>query len=258
MRKLSEVTKITGITRRALQGYHEVGLLSPSAYTEAGYWLYDEEAIQKLFVIKVFTDSGYSREQVKEFFQSSTASLQQECNEVIEELKAQQRQIEGMIRTVRLFKLESMLSDSARSVLSEIDPGRVYRDQSFANYLAVLSERMSLLPGEADVINLEIYLLFWYSMLVVGLLGLSEENTVSKDDINSAIDESFGIFKLLMQALDGFGGEFEGFAEHVKVELFKEFIPDYFNDKDIAWAMNDACGENAVDSILAVVREWRK
>lgn len=42
MKKLSEVCKIVGVTRRTLQEYDKIYLLHPSAKTEAGYWLYDE------------------------------------------------------------------------------------------------------------------------------------------------------------------------------------------------------------------------
>ena len=56
MKRLSEVCKEVGVTRRALQGYNEIGLLKPTSTTEAGYWLYDDDAIKKLKLIQIFVE----------------------------------------------------------------------------------------------------------------------------------------------------------------------------------------------------------
>lgn len=37
MKKLSEVCKIVGVTRRTLQEYDKIGLLKPTSKTESGY-----------------------------------------------------------------------------------------------------------------------------------------------------------------------------------------------------------------------------
>lgn len=253
MKKLSEVSKLTGITRRALQGYEAMGLLPPTSKTKAGYWLYDDEAIQKLLIIKVFTEGGYSREEVKTFFESSSSDTLQECNNLINSLNAKKREIEGMIRTVRFFKIERRLSNQAQNVLATVDPARTYRDQSFSNYLEVLPNRMSMLPGEVDAIDLEMYLLFWYSLVVVGLLSKSGE----KKPIKDAIDESYEIFVVLMFTMDGFDGSMDKMTEDEKEILFQEFVMDYLKDEGIKQAMNDACGGDTSTIIMNIVSEWR-
>ncbi len=40
MKTVHEVSKLTGVSIRALQYYDRIGLLKPAAYTEAGYRLY--------------------------------------------------------------------------------------------------------------------------------------------------------------------------------------------------------------------------
>lgn len=42
MKTISQVAKLTGVSIRTLQYYDEIGLLSPSELTPAGYRLYDE------------------------------------------------------------------------------------------------------------------------------------------------------------------------------------------------------------------------
>lgn len=44
MQSISQVAKLTGISTRTLQYYDEIGLLKPSALTQSGYRLYDDEA----------------------------------------------------------------------------------------------------------------------------------------------------------------------------------------------------------------------
>ena len=71
MKKLSEVCKIVGVTRRTLQEYDKIGLLKPTSKTESGYWLYDDRAIQALFAIQVFVECGYKRKAIKSLFASN-------------------------------------------------------------------------------------------------------------------------------------------------------------------------------------------
>ena len=48
MMTVNEVSKLTGVSIRTLQYYDKIGLLKPSGYTQAGYRLYDDTALEKL------------------------------------------------------------------------------------------------------------------------------------------------------------------------------------------------------------------
>lgn len=48
MKTVNEVSKIAGISIRALQYYDKIGLLKPSAYSESGYRLYGDENLKVL------------------------------------------------------------------------------------------------------------------------------------------------------------------------------------------------------------------
>lgn len=69
MRTVSQVTELTGISARTLQYYDEIGLLKPSELTEAGYRLYDDEALQKLQQILFFKELGFKLKEIKEILQ---------------------------------------------------------------------------------------------------------------------------------------------------------------------------------------------
>ena len=47
MMTVNEVGKLTGVSVRTLQYYDKIGLLHPTEYTQAGYRLYDDTALEK-------------------------------------------------------------------------------------------------------------------------------------------------------------------------------------------------------------------
>ena len=64
MKTVKEVSKLTGVSIRALHHYDTIDLLKPTGVTEAGYRLYDDAAIEKLYMILVFRELGLSLKQI--------------------------------------------------------------------------------------------------------------------------------------------------------------------------------------------------
>lgn len=64
MLRIGEVSKLTGISKRALQLYDDEGLLKP-ARTGAGYRLYTDEDLLTLVLIKLCRDLGYGLDDIK-------------------------------------------------------------------------------------------------------------------------------------------------------------------------------------------------
>ncbi|MES1240678.1 MAG: TipAS antibiotic-recognition domain-containing protein [Acidobacteriota bacterium] len=62
--KVGELAKHTGLTVRALHHYDEIGLLSPSHRSEAGYRLYDGEDIARLLQILSLRQVGFSLDEI--------------------------------------------------------------------------------------------------------------------------------------------------------------------------------------------------
>ena len=60
MMTVNEVSKLTGVSVRTLQYYDQIGLLKPTEVTEAGYRLYDDAALDKLYMILVYRELGLS------------------------------------------------------------------------------------------------------------------------------------------------------------------------------------------------------
>jgi len=64
MKTVKDISKITGVSVRALHHYDAIGLLKPTQATEAGYRLYDDAALEKLYMILVFREMGLSLKQI--------------------------------------------------------------------------------------------------------------------------------------------------------------------------------------------------
>ena len=65
MKTVKQVSNLTGVSIRALHHYDAIGLLKPSRITEAGYRLYDEAALERLYMILVFRELGLSLQDIQ-------------------------------------------------------------------------------------------------------------------------------------------------------------------------------------------------
>ena len=64
MKTVKEVRELTGVSARALHHYDAIGLLKPTDVTEAGYRLYDDAALERLYMILVFRELGLSLKEI--------------------------------------------------------------------------------------------------------------------------------------------------------------------------------------------------
>lgn len=61
---LREVCNRVGVSRRAIQGYEEVGLVVSSGKNKYGYLLYDEAEVEKIRHIKQYQDFGFKVKEI--------------------------------------------------------------------------------------------------------------------------------------------------------------------------------------------------
>lgn len=65
MMTVKQVSTLTGVSVRTLQFYDEIGLLKPTAVTEAGYRLYDDSALEALQQILFFKELDFTLKEIK-------------------------------------------------------------------------------------------------------------------------------------------------------------------------------------------------
>ncbi len=64
---VAEIGRRTGLTRKALRHYEELGLVEPAARTDAGYRLYDSEALRRIELVNRAKVLGLRLSEAKEF-----------------------------------------------------------------------------------------------------------------------------------------------------------------------------------------------
>ena len=73
MKAVRNVSVISGLSRRTLQYYDEIGLLKPAATKPSGYRLYDEQCLERLWRILFYKELGFSLEEIKKILETDPA-----------------------------------------------------------------------------------------------------------------------------------------------------------------------------------------
>lgn len=97
MRTVKEISDLTGISARTLHYYDEIGLLKPTAKSEAGYRLYDDKALEKLQQILFFREFDIPLKQIKAIMEDSTLETNQILQMQRKMLVAKKERIERLI-----------------------------------------------------------------------------------------------------------------------------------------------------------------
>lgn len=91
---LREICELTGVTRRAVQGYEKEGLVKPSSKNKQGYLLYDQEAVVRIKEIKLFQERGFTLKEIKSFETLSREDYKFKLTQKVSELEKRQSQLE--------------------------------------------------------------------------------------------------------------------------------------------------------------------
>ncbi len=101
MKTVNEVSKITGVSVRTLHYYDAIGLLKPTAQTEAGYRLYDDAAIARLRNILLYRELRFSLKDIKNILDSPDFDCNAAMRQQLVLLQLQKKHIENVISSVR-------------------------------------------------------------------------------------------------------------------------------------------------------------
>ena len=105
MMTVNEVSKLTGVSIRTLQYYDKIGLLHPAKYTEAGYRLYDDAALETLQQILLFRELEFPLKDIKEIISSPDFDRSKALEQQIELLTLKKEHIENLIDLAKGIKL---------------------------------------------------------------------------------------------------------------------------------------------------------
>ncbi|MCR1899954.1 MerR family transcriptional regulator [Irregularibacter muris] len=100
MRTVKEVSEMTGISIRALRYYDEIGLLKPTALTEANYRLYDDRALEKLQQILFFRELEIPLTDIKSILENPNVDKKQLLGTQKLLLELKRNRLDGIIDSI--------------------------------------------------------------------------------------------------------------------------------------------------------------
>lgn len=186
MRKIHEVSKSIGVSKRTLQFYDEIGLLLPSGYTEAGYRLYDDVAVEKLWKILLLREMGYPLRDIKRIMDDPDFDLRNSIEKHIDRLTKEKERLENLIGYASIIKMTGVIPFNFEE----------YGDLTFDEFIEDSKKtwNMNVLLENADGENN----LFDYEFLIK-FQRLAEESLnqpekgLNEDEINSIAERLFDI-----------------------------------------------------------------
>ncbi len=104
MMTVNEVSKLTGVSIRTLQYYDTIGLLPPTEYTEAGYRLYDDTAMDRLQQILLFRELKFPLKEIKTIIDAPNFDRSKALEQQIELLTMKKEHLEALIDFARKIR----------------------------------------------------------------------------------------------------------------------------------------------------------
>ncbi len=102
---VSEVSRLSGVSVRTLRYYDEIGLLPPTEVTEAGYRLYDEQALHRLQCILLYRELEFPLKEISAIMSGSSFDMVQSLERQIELLEKKRTHLDNLIILAKGIKV---------------------------------------------------------------------------------------------------------------------------------------------------------
>ncbi|MEA4970715.1 MAG: MerR family transcriptional regulator [Candidatus Pelethousia sp.] len=97
MMKVSQLSKLSGLSVRTLHYYDEIGLLKPGQVSEAGYRGYGEEAVERLSQVMFFRELGFPLKDIRSILESPSFDRNAALEQQIGLLKLKRDHLDNLI-----------------------------------------------------------------------------------------------------------------------------------------------------------------
>lgn len=119
MKKINEVSKIVGVSKRTLQYYDDEGIL-PIERTSKNHRVYDQNTLDQIWQILIYKEMGFELNEIKEMLNLSKEQKEQYFSRQIENL-------ENKIATIKVQKgFISLIQNMGFPEKPEENSGKTY------------------------------------------------------------------------------------------------------------------------------------
>ncbi|MFC3504637.1 MerR family transcriptional regulator [Micromonospora krabiensis] len=124
---VGQVAKVAGVTVRTLHHYDEIGLLSPSGRTAAGYRRYDDADLERLQLIRYYRELGFPLEEIAAILDDPAADPAAHLRRQHELLTVRVKRLQEMVAAIEFAmearKMNIRLTPEERfEVFGDFDP----------------------------------------------------------------------------------------------------------------------------------------
>ena len=105
MKTVNELAKLCHVSVRTLHHYDAIGLLKPTQVTEAGYRLYDEAALERLYLILLFRELGFPLKEIQGILDAPDYDRNRVLEQQVELLKAKVSHLQNRIHLANGIKM---------------------------------------------------------------------------------------------------------------------------------------------------------
>lgn len=250
MKRLSEVCKMLGITRKTLQQYNDIGLLKPTAKTEGGYWLYDDESVQTLMTIQVFVEAGYKRADIKSLLTAKQNEFPGILTDAIDKLKDRRARIDGMINYFQMLVDFAELPPEVLKSLCQVDIDKAFSQKNFKSLFEETIGTVSEQNGDAE--NIQAFTAFWIRLSSVGaLISKGADSKIVQDSIRASYESLLNL--ILPELSNDVRAEFDLSPLADKKAMFKETVFDLLSKPKIIETLTAQYGKESVPFIKNAV-----
>ena len=105
MKTVQEIAKLAHISVRTLHHYDAIGLLKPTEITEAGYRLYDDAALERLYLILLFRELEFPLKEIQGILDTPDFDRNRILEQQVQMLKAKANHLQTLIHLANGIKL---------------------------------------------------------------------------------------------------------------------------------------------------------
>lgn len=145
MKTVKQAAELAGISVRTLHHYDAIGLLKPTQVTDSGYRLYDDSALERLFLILLFRECDLSLEEIRLLLDSTEKHREKVLDTQIALLRAKADHLQKCIHLANAIKQTGVsnlkksgwdprkidaYSEQAEALYGKTEAYRQYREKS--------------------------------------------------------------------------------------------------------------------------------
>ena len=105
MKTVNEIAQLAHVSVRTLHHYDAIGLLKPTEITEAGYRLYDDAALERLYLILLFRELEFPLKDIQAILDDPDFDRNRILEQQVEMLKAKAAHLQNLIHLANGIKL---------------------------------------------------------------------------------------------------------------------------------------------------------